>query len=72
MKAGDRRKRKNILIRRYGYICHICQGKIDPSLRSGDMSLTLDHKIPRSKGGANALDNLALAHYICNHEKQDE
>jgi 5-methylcytosine-specific restriction endonuclease McrA len=34
-------------------------------------SLTLDHVIPQSKGGANAWDNLVTACRTCNSEKAD-
>lgn len=30
---------------------------------------TVDHKIPRSRGGSNRMDNLQLAHATCNQEK---
>ncbi|WP_166985182.1 HNH endonuclease signature motif containing protein [Canibacter zhoujuaniae] len=41
----------------YGTTCHLC-GK--PGANS------TDHLIPRSQGGANTLDNLRPAHYLCN------
>lgn len=46
---------------RDGSCCHYCKrykGK-----------LTVDHKIPRSKGGSNDISNLVLACYDCNREK---
>ena len=33
---------------------------------------TVDHVIPFSKGGANNLDNLALACFHCNRQKSDK
>lgn len=30
---------------------------------------TLDHLVPRAKGGKNSLDNLVLCCYVCNHKK---
>jgi len=34
--------------------------------------LTLDHFVPRSKGGSNRIENLYPACYICNHVKKDK
>ncbi len=34
--------------------------------------LTLDHVVPRSRGGSNALENLVLSCLPCNHEKADK
>lgn len=33
--------------------------------------MTVDHKIPLSKGGTNDLSNLQLAHLTCNRAKAD-
>ena len=33
--------------------------------------MTVDHKIPLSKGGTNDLSNLQLAHLMCNRAKSD-
>lgn len=33
--------------------------------------MTVDHKIPISKGGTNDLSNLQLAHLTCNRAKAD-
>ncbi|MBI2287898.1 MAG: HNH endonuclease [Chloroflexi bacterium] len=38
-------------------------------LRLGEA--TIDHIIPKSKGGPDRLDNLQLAHEACNIEKGD-
>lgn len=42
-------------------ICHICT-KVIVDFRS----MTLDHLIPRSKGGRAVFENLAAAHKQCN------
>lgn len=36
-----------------------------------DIDLTIDHLLPRSKGGTHDLSNLALVHRECNHKKGD-
>jgi HNH endonuclease len=36
------------------------------------VSFTVDHVIPISKGGANSIDNLALACFHCDRKKSDK
>lgn len=43
--------------------CHLCRKFVRPSERS------LDHVIPRSRGGATSMENLKLAHSRCNSRK---
>lgn len=53
-------------------VCHICGVEVDLSLaRSSRMGPTLDHVIPISKGGLDSLENVRLAHWICNIRKSD-
>ncbi len=52
--------RKNIL-KRDGYKCAYC-GR-------SDLPLTIDHVIPRSKGGGETWENLVAACYRCNNKK---
>ncbi len=54
--------RKNIL-RRDGHRCQFC-GR-------GDLSLTLDHVIPVSRGGEDTWENLVCACVACNNRKGD-
>ncbi len=54
--------RRNILIRDR-YICQYCKDKHAPG------SLTLDHVIPRSRGGASDWGNLVACCYSCNNRK---
>ncbi len=52
---------------RDGWACWLCGGGIDPAAPSGSpASGTLDHVVPRSRGGSNELSNLRLAHRRCN------
>lgn len=55
-------------------VCGICGTPVDKTLRSPHpLSPTVDHIIPVSKGGhPSALDNLQLAHRICNRAKADK
>lgn len=60
----------DVLIQRDGNICHLCNTEIDLSLaRNSRFGATIDHIIPLSKGGLDVLDNLKLAHWICNIRK---
>ena len=53
------------IIKRDGYVCHICGGNI----KLGDAHF--DHIVPLSKGGAHSAKNIALAHSACNLKKGD-
>jgi 5-methylcytosine-specific restriction endonuclease McrA len=46
----------------YGTVCHLC-------LKPG--ADTVDHVIPRSRGGDDALENLRPAHASCNYARKD-
>lgn len=54
--------RKNIL-RRDGHQCQYC-GRTD-------LTLTVDHIIPKSKGGTDCWENLVAACVVCNNKKGD-
>ena len=54
--------RKNIL-RRDGYKCQYCS--------RGDVTLTIDHIVPKSKGGDDTWENLVAACVNCNNKKGD-
>lgn len=56
--------RKNILARDHN-MCQYCDTKFHPS------ELTLDHIIPRSKGGRDTWDNLVACCEPCNKRKAD-
>lgn len=60
----------DVLIERDGNVCHLCNLEIDLSLaRNSRFGATIDHVVPVSKGGADTLDNMKLAHWICNIKK---
>jgi 5-methylcytosine-specific restriction endonuclease McrA len=48
--------------------CLICNGPLAFDARSGE-GATLEHIRARSRGGTDDIENLALAHARCNHEK---
>lgn len=54
--------RKNIL-RRDSYRCSYC-GR-------GDLPLTIDHVVPRARGGSDSWENLVCACTLCNNKKGD-
>lgn len=47
-----------------GGICAICGA----ALLSGG-SLSVDHVIPKSRGGPDAIGNFTLTHWVCNNRK---
>lgn len=51
------------ILERDGYVCHICGDEVD----AGDIHF--DHIIPLSKGGPHSMDNIAVAHSVCNIRK---
>lgn len=56
--------RRNVFVRD-AYICQYCHEKFPQSM------LTLDHVIPRSRGGATVWENVATACKKCNIKKGD-
>lgn len=60
------------LTERDGLTCYLCDREITLGLEMNDpLSVTIDHVIPRSKGGSLGLENLKLTHRKCNLEKAD-
>ena len=55
-------------------VCALCGNPVDKTLKfPHPMSATVDHIIPVAKGGhPSALDNLQLAHLICNQVKSSK
>ena len=60
------------VVARDGWVCWLCNMPVDESLpRTSRMGATVDHVVPLAKGGSDELDNLRLAHWICNNKKSD-
>lgn len=55
------------------WLCGLCGEPVDKDLAWPDpMSASLDHIIPLSRGGAHTLDNVQLAHLVCNIRKNNQ
>ncbi len=54
---------RRAVIERDGYVCGLCGGAVEP----GDVHV--DHVIPWSRGGADHMGNLQVAHSACNIAK---
>ncbi len=61
-----RRWVRNKLIEKYGSKCYLCEEDF-ASLKQ----ITIDHYIPKSKGGPEDISNFRLAHEKCNSLKAD-
>lgn len=59
MKPGAKRA----LLKRFNYECLYCSTELN------DKSMTVEHLIPRSWGGATTKSNVALACVICNNDR---
>lgn len=62
------------LIARDGDCCRYCRIRVRKNFFSDEChpeDATVDHIVPKAKGGTNAFDNLALACRRCNHAKGD-
>lgn len=58
---------RRLVIETYGTTCWLCHQPIDITLpASHPRGLTLDHVLPRSRGGSHTIDNLRPAHRRCN------
>lgn len=70
MSSAQRKAHREVLWRRQKGICKFCNKPM--SLDKGRHNFaTIDHVIPKSKGGPNARWNLALGCRKCNYEKKD-
>lgn len=69
-RKNRRKSTRNRIFEAYNWVCHLCNGAIDPKLRAPDPKAgTIDHVIPLAKGGKDSLTNIKPAHLKCNHQK---
>lgn len=59
-------KKYKTLMRRWESTCVLCGERIDD-----ENSVTREHLIPRSKGGNNGSENIAISHFKCNQIRGD-
>lgn len=60
------------LLARDGSLCSICCYPMKLHARTDDPdTVTIDHRVPKSRGGTNYIDNLQLAHKRCNADRGD-
>ena len=55
----------------YGWRCSICHTMINPNATRLRDRLSIDHVLPVSRGGTDAIENLRPAHYGCNAARGD-
>ena len=67
MRAERRRKKLRQVIDRDGLTCWLCGRPVElDTPHNSKRAASLDHVTPLSEGGTHALDNLRLAHTVCN------
>lgn len=59
---------RRAIYERDGWSCQICHEGVDRHLigTSSEWRPSIDHVVPRSRGGTDDFDNLRLAHFWCN------
>ena len=62
---SNKPKEKSILFKKQNGFCALC--KLPMTMKQA----TIDHILPKSKGGSNDISNKQLAHGICNNAKGD-
>jgi len=77
MKKGFAGQQRKLVWERDGFTCHYCQLDMKEAylswqrgeIKRKDALLTVDHVIPKSKGGGWELENLVTACSVCNRLK---
>lgn len=55
---------------RDGPVCWLCGNEVDPGApRGSDRAGSVDHVVPRARGGGSEPVNLRLAHRVCNQRR---
>lgn len=63
------RELRDVLANRDSFICGICHEAIPPYYYPDPESASVDHVIPKSKGGLTVASNLQITHLRCNQSK---
>ncbi len=73
-KSKGRKALRKILLKRDGDLCHWCKKPIEFSFEDNHpLSCSIEHIKRRCEGGSvNGLDNLALAHKVCNETRHNK
>lgn len=64
-RPGISRRVRQRIIERDGLRCGICGDAVNPS------DVHIDHIVPFARGGSSEMDNLQVAHGVCNMRKGD-
>ena len=60
------------LYERDGWLCHLCNEPVERAAHfNDDLAPSLDHLVPRIKGGSDDPENLKTAHRGCNSARRD-
>lgn len=65
MNSSNRANKVKKLIQRDGSKCHYCKCVLNNN------NITVDHVIPKSKGGSDRIENLVLSCEFCNYQRSD-
>jgi 5-methylcytosine-specific restriction endonuclease McrA len=68
-KGRTKRQKRLLLFRQQSGLCAICGEHMGLQNKHGDRAATLDHILPRSKGGTFRMTNLRAVHRVCNRER---
>ena len=68
IKSGKCRR----LFRQQNGLCAICGSQMGWGFTTGPEMATLDHILPRSKGGSGKIANLRAVHRRCNEERGND
>lgn len=63
MNCKQKRSKKHKLVDLYGSCCWWCRQYIPID------KLTIEHVLPKSRGGSNSFENLKLACFSCNNKR---
>lgn len=69
--SKDKRRTRVFLIQKYGFICPYCRIYMNPFAEIEDDYPSIEHIIPKSKGGSDKRDNLMLCCIKCNTEHKN-